>query len=309
MIACGSLAGVGREGSAASGGITRRTLVGGAAAAGATSLLAPATGLARAARRPVSSVWVGVLRGESAPILATTEFVLAGIEWAGPRGARIELRTQAADGRWSRWVIASVLGHDGDAERVSEQLFGEPIWTGPAVRLQLRSDRPVAGLRLHLVAASAAGAVPEARLAAAPPLAQPILDAGPGQPPIIARSAWAGTRARPTHSPSYGTIKLAFVHHTETPNGYRAWQVPAIVHSIFAYHVHVRGFWDIAYNFMIDAFGRIWEARAGGIDMPVVGAHAGGYNTESTGVAVLGTFMDVIPSGAALGALGQLLAW
>ncbi len=43
----------------------------------------------------------------------------------------------------------------------------------------------------------------------------------------------------------------------------------------------------------IDLYGRIFEARAGGIDEPVVGAQAGGYNLVSTGIAVLGTFMAV----------------
>ncbi len=73
--------------------------------------------------------------------------------------------------------------------------------------------------------------------------------------------------------------------------------------------MQVRGWWDIGYNFVIDAYGRIWEARAGGIDMPVVGAQAGGYNTESTGVSMLGDFMSVTPTPAALSALERLLAW
>jgi N-acetylmuramoyl-L-alanine amidase len=299
---------MGQEGTAASGGITRRTLVAGAAAAGAASLIAPATGFASAARKRPSSVSVGDLLGVSKPIVAPARFALAGVEWSAPVDARIELRTQtAAGGRWSSWAVASVLGHDGDGSR-RVQLFGEPIWTGPAVRVQLRSDVSVRGLRVHLVAAPSEPVL-DAGLAVAPPLAQPIFDAGPGQPPIIARSAWAAGRARPVHPPGYGTVELAFVHHTVSPNGYGAAQVPAMLRAIFDYHVYVRGFWDIAYNFVIDAFGRIWEARAGGIDMAVIGAQAGGYNTESTGVAVLGTFMDVVPSHLAMGALKRLLAW
>ncbi len=50
-------------------------------------------------------------------------------------------------------------------------------------------------------------------------------------------------------------------------------------------------------------------ALAGGIDEPVVGAHAGGYNLVSSGVAVLGTFTSVLISPAARGALEELLAW
>ena len=136
-----------------------------------------------------------------------------------------------------------------------------------------------------------------------------MLDAGPGQPPVIARTAWARGHAPPSNGPFYGTVKLAFVHHSETPNGYGPGQVPSILHTIFAYHRYVRGYFDIAYNFAVDAFGRIWEARAGGIDEAVIGAHAGGYNAESTGVVVLGSFSAVAPAPAALGALTRLLAW
>jgi hypothetical protein len=79
--------------------------------------------------------------------------------------------------------------------------------------------------------------------------------------------------------------------------------------AIYHFHRSVRGWNDIGYNFVIDLYGRIWEARAGGVDQPVIGAQAGGYNAVSTGVAVLGTFMDSVPSTAALEALERLLAW
>jgi hypothetical protein len=180
----------------------------------------------------------------------------------------------------------------------------------------------VEGVRIHFVAPIAAGAQPggagaqpgaagaqPGAAAAALNLAAPVLDAGPGQPEIIARSAWAGAHARPVSPPFYGSIRLAFVHHTDNPNGYGPGEVPAMLLAIFDYHRFVRGYRDIAYNFIIDAFGRIWEARAGGIDEPVLGAHAGGFNAVSTGVAVLGTFMSAIPPPPALDALNHLLAW
>ena len=47
----------------------------------------------------------------------------------------------------------------------------------------------------------------------------------------------------------------------------------------------------------------------GGIDEPVVGAQAGGYNLVSTGVAILGDFGTALPSEPAFAALQQLLAW
>jgi len=290
------------------GDVTRRTLLGGVAAAGAATLVGPATGLADVLEPPrsVFSRWVGFLSGQSAPIRPLRRFSLVGVEWTGPAGARIELRAQTPDGRWSAWAVASSLGHDPDGGRQISALFGEPVWTGLAARVQVRSDLPVEGLRVHFVSTLTRGA---ARSAQVLPQAQPVLQAGPGQPPIIARRAWAQGQAPPGHTPEYGTVKLAFVHHTVNPNGYSAAVVPSMLLGIFDYHRYVRGFWDIAYNFLIDAYGRIWEGRAGGIDMAVIGAHAGGYNAESTGVAVLGDFMDVVPSPAAIGALEHLLAW
>src|SRR5205807_2029887 len=69
------------------------------------------------------------------------------------------------------------------------------------------------------------------------------------------------------------------------------------------------GWHDIGYNFVVDRFGRIFEARAGGIDQPIVGAHAGGFNAASTGVALLGSYTASSPSPAAYRALTRLLAW
>ncbi len=288
--------------------VTRRTLLAGAAAAGAASLIRP--GVARAAtapsRRSVFSVEVGSLSGASGTIRPGRSFALAGIGWGGAAKADVQLRAQATDGSWSPWVAATGLGHDGDGQLSHETFYGEPVWTGPAVAVELRSQQRVSGVRVHFVSLR----IPDpARTAAALPRATPIFDAGSGQPPIIARGAWGQGQAHPVHIPDYGSIKLAFVHHTVNPNGYSAAAVPALLRGIFDYHVQVRGFWDIAYNFLIDAYGRVWEGRAGGIDMPVIGAQAGAYNAESTGVAMLGDFMSATPSPAAMNALERLLAW
>ena len=50
------------------------------------------------------------------------------------------------------WVPASVLGHDSDrGETIAHALVGEPVWTGPADAVQLRSSAHVQGLNLHVV--------------------------------------------------------------------------------------------------------------------------------------------------------------
>jgi N-acetylmuramoyl-L-alanine amidase len=300
------------------GELTRRALLGSAAAAGAASLF-PADGLASALAAPPSGIasrWVGSIGGRPAVIAAPHRFVLVAVQWAGPRSARIELRTRGREGQWGCWALASSLGHApdrgpgaaADPGAVTDSLFGEAIWTGTADRVQLRADRSVHGVRLHFLAARLPSAA-AAAAAAALPLASPVLDAGPGQPPIISRTAWARGQAPPRFPPAFGYVRLAFVHHTDTPNGYSLAEVPAMLMSIYRFHRYVRGWSDIGYNFAIDLFGRIWEARYGGIDEAVIGAQAGAYNTVSTGLAVLGTFQDVVPSAPAIAALERLLAW
>jgi hypothetical protein len=280
-------------------------MLGQAALSGAVTLLPAGVAVAGRRRRTVSQRWIGSLRGEAAAVRAPGGAVLVGVQWKGPARARIDLRALAAHGDWGPWVPASTQGHDAHGGPPAER-FGEPLWIGHAGAVQLRSERPVAGVLLHFVAGSGP---PVARAAAARQLAQPVLNAGPGQPPIIARRAWAQGHAPPSHLAGYGTVRLAFVHHTVNANVYSAGDVPALLRAIFDYHTQVRGFFDIAYNFLIDAYGRIWEGRAGGIDMAVIGAHAGGYNTESTGVAVIGDFDSVVPSPQALTGLKSLLAW
>jgi hypothetical protein len=243
----------------------------------------------------------------SGEIAAPHPFTLAGMQWAAPRSVRIELRARARDGPWSRWGVASTLGHGPDRP-ASEVLIGEPVWTGPADFVEVRSSRPLEGVRVHFVEVSSANGRATATEAAAP-LAQPVLDAGPGQPPIIARAAWAGRHSPPAVVPGYGEVMLAFVHHTDSLNGYGSGEVPDIIRGMYVFHRYVRGWDDIGYNFVVDLFGRIWEARLGGIDQAVAGAQAGGYNLESTGVAVIGTFSGVVPSSLALASVQRLIAW
>jgi hypothetical protein len=258
---------------------------------------------------PIHTHWLGSLGRRGAALATSESFVSVGLEWLEPTSARIELRARRSSGAWTPWTPASVQGHDGDAQSAPVACFGEPVWTGVASELELRSAQRVEGLSVHLVPAALTRA--GRRVGASTgglPLAQPRLAAGPGQPPIIARAAWAGDRG-PATAPSYGDVRMMFVHHSVNANGYSAAEVPELLLSIYEFHRYVRGWNDIGYNYAIDAYGRVWEARAGGIDQAVVGAQAGGYNLESAGVVMLGTFAAVLPTAAALATLTRLLAW
>ena len=64
-------------------------------------------------------------------------------------------------------------------------------------------------------------------------------------------------------------------------------ETPSLVRSIYAYHVVSLGYCDIAYDFLVDRFGTVYEGRYGGIAEPVHGAHSIGYNTNTTGIALI----------------------
>jgi hypothetical protein len=251
---------------------------------------------ARAVAAPSASFAVAVPAGTGTsagwrtPALRPVRaFELVGAQWHGA-GARVELRARLASGRWSRWA------------RV---VAGEPVWSGRAVAVQLRGAAPLRGLRVRAVAVSAgrAGAARGARAVAA------ARSVG-GSPPIVPRSAWdPHDDCRPRVPARYGRIDFAVVHHTESLAGYSPTQSAALVLGICLFHRDGNKWNDIGYDYLVDRYGTVFEGRAGGVDEPVIGAHSGGWNTLSTGVAMIGSYTLSVPPPAALRALERLLAW
>jgi hypothetical protein len=215
-------------------------------------------------------------------IRAPRTFQLVGASWKGD--GRLEVRA-GKGGAWTAWAP---LVHES------------PTWTDDATMVQLRRN--------------GRGAVTDLRLAfiTSPPVtptlaAQP---ATPSRPAIITRAGWGADesirRGPPLYAPS---VKMAFVHHTDTATVYPCSDAPRIIRGIYAYHVLSNGWNDIGYNFLIDRCGRVYEGRYGGTTRPVIGAHTLGMNTSSTGIAMIGTFSSVRPTTAAVTALERLLAW
>jgi hypothetical protein len=299
--------------------ITRRSLLVASAGAIGSGALRPRNALALLSQPPSPTLGEHRL-GKLTPTATSVELAspadLVGVEWQGSSQTNIWLRFRGRDDRWSNWVSAGANGHGPDVSPQTDRQVGEPIWTGGTTSVQIRSAGRVSDAKLHLVNVSGAAEADRSGRTVAPlavtaslALATPELSAGAGQPPIIARKAWARRMAPPKVAPEYGAVEMAFVHHTENPNGYTRGEVPAMLRAIYVFHRYVNGWNDIGYNFVVDLYGRVFEARAGGIDEPVVGAQAGGYNLFSTGIAVLGTFSSVSISSAARHALEKLLAW
>ncbi|MFJ6906686.1 peptidoglycan recognition protein family protein [Streptomyces griseoluteus] len=155
-----------------------------------------------------------------------------------------------------------------------------------------------------------------------PPPAQPPATKVPA-PPFVTRAGWGADEcARDTGYPDYGhTVKAVFVHHTDTTNTYSCADSPSIVRSLYALHLH-QGWRDLGYNFLVDKCGTIFEGRFGGAAMPVIGAQTYGFNTDSMGIAAIGTYTDLsggdstastivgaTPSQAMVTAISRIAAW
>jgi hypothetical protein len=267
---------------------------------------APSTGVAGPALRRA-----GLGLGQT----STKRFTTVGVTWKhdpAVGGVTVDVRWRTA-GRWSAWRTLS--GGSDDAPDAGSVDAGRslrdgtaPLWVGAADGVQVRTSTTGVAprdLRAELVdpGRSAADAV----IGATP---RDSAAAEQAQPSIFTRQDWGADESIRRSDPSYNaTVKVGFVHHTATANDYTRAQTPAMIRSIYAYHVKGNGWSDIGYNYLVDRFGRVWEGRYGGITLAVIGAHTGGFNVDSFGTSLLGTYSTAVPSAETLTALEQLFAW
>jgi N-acetylmuramoyl-L-alanine amidase-like protein len=228
-------------------------------------------------------------------------FDLVGLHWRGP--GSVEFRTRSLAGRWSSWRRAAPEAEDlpdaqsSEARQTHGWRLGNPYWTGASDRIAYRLHGRVDRLRAYFVR-SPEELVPPRRLSIA------------NSPPLFSRLSWGANEAIRRGPVRYApSVQYAVIHHTAGSNSYTPAQSAAIVRGIEVYHVQGNGWNDIGYNFLVDKYGQVFEGRYGGVDKNVVGAHAEGFNTGSTGIAVLGTYGSAAPPAAARTALANLIAW
>jgi hypothetical protein len=221
-----------------------------------------------------------------ATVEAPRAFNLVGIRWGGNAMPDAELRVKRG-GRWSRWGELGVHGPGGS----------DPVWVGRARTLQYRLSRRVPGMRIHFVAVGKR----RTRARAAQTTDTPF--------PYVARADWGADQCPPRAAPQYGEVKAVQVHHTVSLNDYTAEEAPGIVLAICRYHRNSNGWNDIGYNALVDKYGTIYEGRAGGLNQAVVGAHAQGFNSQTSGVANIGDYTGVAASDDAIAATANFARW
>lgn len=247
--------------------------------------------------------------------LSTGRFTAAGVTWsatAAPAKVIVQVRIRE-NGVWLDWqqVDAAQDADPGSADmkKANARRSTEPITSANADAIQVRVDTATtkAPAQLNLVTVDPGNSPADSNVAGTPAASA---QAGTRAPAIITRAQWGADESMRTCSPSYSsTIKAGFVHHTVNSNNYSAADVPALIRGIYAFHVNGNGWCDVGYQFIVDKFGRIFEGRAGGVDKPVIGAQAGGFNTYTFGVSGLGDFSTAQPTSAMVSGITQVLGW
>ncbi|OYN89973.1 hypothetical protein CGZ92_01640 [Parenemella sanctibonifatiensis] len=234
-------------------------------------------------------------------------FTLVAVTWQGSlRALDAEVRVDGEDG-WSDWQQLTLSEEaEGEARGGSE-----PLWVGEATgfEVRLRGTGAASDVQVSLIRSETRSTDTQQR----PQVQRRSAANGAAQPVITTRAQWGADERLITPdcvAPNIAsTLKAGVVHHTAGSNNYTAAQAAAQLRGIYAYHVRDRGWCDIGYNFLVDKYGKIYEGRHGGIDKPIVGAHAGGWNTATVGVSIMMNSDTMKPTDVSLEAMVSVFAW
>jgi uncharacterized protein with LGFP repeats len=249
----------------------------------------------------------GLVTHRSPVVGAPQRFDAVGL--AGERRP-LEIRARLHGGEWSDWI---------------EVAGGDPLYVvggGDEAQVRARGWEPRGTLHYVNVSGTASPlqtaltdvrqAVSTAVVAGTDVVSSPA-QAAARKPKFVSRRGWGATRSdggcRPRTRPAYGVVKAVAVHHTVTSNSYSRAEGKGIVLAICRFHRNGNGWNDIGYNALVDRFGRLYAGRAGGLDRPVVGAQAQGYNAQTAGISAIGTHTSTGVSRAGFRGLRNYLAW
>ncbi len=277
------------------------------------------------------------------PPVDTADVQTLGVTW--PEGVDTsDLTPQVRsrdDGAWTDWVdleASEGAPDEGTVEAGRETRGGtESVWIGDADAVQLSFAATTAGGPDDLQLALIGSDLTDAAAATTAPASTSTSVEGPSAvvrtasyvtagtntnavaapagvatavsaPAVYSRASW-GARGQACAPDVANALVGAVVHHTAGSNSYSS--VAAAMQQIRndqAYHIDGRGWCDIGYNFVVDKWGNIYEGRANSMTAPVIGVHAGGFNTGTVGVAMLGTY-GAAPSAATQQSVGQIIGW
>lgn len=268
----------------------------------------------------------------------TDVFTLVGVTWRGQidSTSKFEVRIHE-NGAWTNWIAlpwSDEHGADGDSAEARNSLSGtDPLFTAPsngiALRVTNKSGTVPTDISMSLVNSSITKqdrSLISTRNAATtvPSSVTSPQGAVVARPNLITRAQWGADESWRNQDPGMGTKIIAgFLHHTASSNGYSASQGPAQMRSLYSYYTHSLHYKDLAYSFLIDLYGNVYEGRSGcprvvttacdGPSRPAIGAHTAGMNVNTFAISAIGNFQEASPGSAALAkmdeAIAGLMAW
>ena len=234
---------------------------------------------------------------------------LIAFTWAAATAATFELRALDGDG-WSDWLTLD--GEPNEGPDTSSAEWTPTGYAGPAFL-----GRDISDVEVRTTAGDPHGLVLHAIDSEPVEIGDGVASAATQPPLVITRAQWGADESWRDDSggecdgePAYSDdIQMATVHHTVNANDYTQAESAAIIRGIYDFHVHGNGWCDIGYQFLVDRFGQIFEGRYGGITRSPIGGHASGFNTVSTGVAMIGDYTETPVPPSAYSALVDVLAF
>ncbi len=231
----------------------------------------------------------------TAYISFATEFPFYAVapSWSGEGDpdAIVELLWSPDGETWSEPLWIGRAAHSGPPDRDGRHI-GSLVSTPGGMFIQYRTYdsadnlTTLPGFEIDYIDASAGPTLEQVAAPATNPVFEP--------PPVISREGWGADEAlrynrngKEIFPVTYQAVEHVIIHHADTAN----FNDPVLeMRSIYYFHAITRGWGDIAYNYLVDFMGNVYEGRVGG--ETAVGCHAEGYNAGSCGICLMGRFFE-----------------
>jgi hypothetical protein len=231
------------------------------------------------------------------------EFYTLALSWQGvAEQFDLNYRSKKNTGEWSDWQKLPLEQHLADENGIQSTELRFLAADQRFLQIKAAHGGEVPNIEIHLF--NPVLPTEEEKAAIKPQPAPLELRACPCPlPQSVSRVDWGAPGA--CGPPSTAAVTHLVVHHSAGVNTARNWA--QVVLGIWDFHVNTRQYCDIAYNFLIDPNGVLYEGRGGGNN--VIGAHFCATNTGTMGVCLMGNYQEIEPSEQMMSKLEDILAW
>lgn len=237
-------------------------------------------------------------------------FQTAAVRWPSELDAAVpelRLRARSVDGSWGPWTHVD-RATDGADFGASDVVSSRSVYVGESDTVEVATVDPALELPEGVQVTTVSSELTEL------PAVQrsgtvTATTSGAGGPTVISREQWGAAPATCAWG-SAPALKGGVVHHTVNANDYATVdEAMQAIRNDQAYHQQGNDWCDIGYNFLVDKWGNIYEGADGSLESALIGAHTGGFNTGTVGVAMVGTYTSLAAPEDQLDAVARIIAY